>query len=173
MMHKSGFFGYFERESFAVLQLPYEVRNIVMMILLPRSLDGIEELQKQLKLTPGLLKELKKELRQSWVRVALPKFKCKYSNSMKDILHKQGLRKVFKMGADLGGISDSKKLNLLDVVHEAIVEVDEKGGRAVEAYHCTGGCNIVREFIVDRPFLFAIHDKKNDVILFWGRIGEP
>lgn len=173
MMHQTDRFGYTEKESFTVLQLPYEGKNIAMMVLLPRSLDGLEELHKQL--TPELLKELKKELRPLKVKVALPKFRFEYSKSMKNILQKLGLRKVFESGADLGGMSDYNDLSVSDVVHKAVVEVNEEGSEAaaVTAVVMSRRCIMhVPDFIVDRPFLFAIHDTKNDVILFLGRIDE-
>jgi serpin B len=67
------------------------------------------------------------------------------------------------------------------VLHEALVEVDEEGTRAVAAtavmmeatMALPGEPPFVPEFRADRPFLFLIRDTKSGAILFLGRVLDP
>merc|ERR1719150_1355940 len=63
------------------------------------------------------------------------------------------------------------------VAHSAVVKVDESGAEAAAATAAVIGTRTVqinlKDFIVDRPFVFMIHDKKHDVPLFFGRILNP
>lgn len=174
MMHQKARFGYAERESFNALQLPYVGRQISMMVLLPRSLEGVAEVEENL--TPELLKELKKELKHMDVNVAIPKFKFEYSNSVAKTLQALGLNSVFEPVADLKGISDDDAF-VSDIIHKAVIEVNESGSEAAAAtaivmLKCCMMIEQVQSFVVDRPFLFVIYDSKSDTILFLGRIEE-
>lgn len=81
--------------------------------------------------------------------------------------------------ADFSGItSDPNGLYISKVVHKAVVEVNETGTEAAAA---TGvimmtRCAMILEpanFICDRPFLFMIHEKKHNSVLFFGKYIAP
>lgn len=174
MMHQEARFGYAKRESFTALQLPYVGRQISMMVLLPRSLGGVGELEENL--TPELLKELRKESEHIDVNVAIPKFKFEYSNSVTKTLQALGLNSVFEPNADLKGISDDDTF-VSDIIHKAVIEVNESGSEAAAATAIlmVKYCMMIEQvpsFVVDRPFLFTIYDEKDGTILFLGRIEE-
>ncbi|KAG8176526.1 hypothetical protein JTE90_020362 [Oedothorax gibbosus] len=175
MMHKKDRFGYAERDSFTLLHLPYVGKNIAMMVLLPRFMDGLSSLEKQL--TTKFLEELRKEMRPIKVNVSLPKFKIEYTKSLVGTLQDLGMRSAFE-AADLGGMSCSQDLYVSDVFHKAVVEVNEEGSEAAAAtavmvgLRCMPIREVVPDFVVDHPFLFAIVDMKSNATLFLGRISE-
>jgi serpin B len=70
-------------------------------------------------------------------------------------------------------------LNISEVVHKAFVDVDENGTEAAAAtaviMKATGMAEMpeIKEFKVDRPFIFLIRDNDTGAILFVGRILDP
>ncbi|XP_054713872.1 intracellular coagulation inhibitor 2-like [Uloborus diversus] len=173
MMHLRESFPYVEKETFQALQLPYKGGEISMMVLLPNSRNGIEDLES--KLTPSLLQSLKQRMCDTEVDVALPKFKFEYSKDLKEYFKRLGLSETFQIGADFGGINESKQLVLSEVVHKAVLEINEEGSEAaaVTRHDVDQVCDFMcPQFIVDHPFLFVIHNVRNNIILFMGRVNE-
>ena len=81
--------------------------------------------------------------------------------------------------ADFSGInSDAKDLHISKVIHQAVVEVNEEGTVAAAA---TGVIMLTRalfigepvEFVVNRPFIFIIHETIHNTVLFLGKVVNP
>ena len=73
-------------------------------------------------------------------------------------------------------MADDTPLLPTDVVHQAVVSVDEKGtvAAAATAMMMAGGAPAEPlEFTVDRPFLFVIADTTTGAPLFLGRVLDP
>ena len=68
-----------------------------------------------------------------------------------------------------------EKFFINDVVHKAIIEVDEKGSKAaaVSSIDFEIRNPFKNKWIFDRPFLYAIMDKKHMIPLFIGRVVDP
>ena len=68
-------------------------------------------------------------------------------------------------------------LYIADVVHKAFVEVNEEGTEAAAV--TSVGVEVTSvplpppQFIVDRPFFFAIRDNETKTLLFMGIVTEP
>ena len=80
-------------------------------------------------------------------------------------------------GADFSGVDDTKTLYLSQVIHEAVVTVDEKGTEAAAAAAAgmvAGGMpQKPTVFRADHPFLFLIRDLETGAVLFMGRVVDP
>lgn len=79
---------------------------------------------------------------------------------------------MFADSADFSGIDGQKNLFVSKALHKAFIEVNEEGA---EAAAVTAVVYALRSFRisqtkVDRPFLFAIIDKKTSLIWFVGQI---
>jgi len=154
-----------------VLHLPYQGRDIAMVVILPDAVDGLPTLEAALNVKN--LQKLITESSNETVDVFLPKFKMETSLAMKETLQKMGMLDLFNMAkADLSGIG--AQLFVSDVFHKAYVAVDENGTEAAAATAAVMllGCmipNRVMEFRADKPFMFLIWDYRMNVPLFMGR----
>lgn len=87
-----------------------------------------------------------------------------------------GLFAPFGGGADFSGISKGS-LGIQQIVHKAVVEVDETGtvAAAVTAVAMGRGTSVQtpQSFKVDRPFMFFLVDNQTGAILFMARVNDP
>ena len=91
---------------------------------------------------------------------------------LKNYLSKLGLKTMFEDSADLSGINGQKNLKVSKALHKAFIEVNEEGAEAAAVTAVVYALRSFRvsETKVDRPFLFAIVDKKTSLIWFVGQI---
>jgi serpin B len=186
MMHLQGKeFPYAAVDGTRILEMSYEGGEISMVILLPEtgaegapsagapgaSSKSLEELEA--KLTKENLEKWLAALRKTEIFVHVPRFTLRWKSMVKDALETMGMREAFKETADFGGMSDMKPWFITGVIHEAFVEVNEKGteAAAATAVAAEGGKPI--EFIADHPFVFIIKENRTDTILFMGRVVDP
>ncbi|GFT16642.1 uncharacterized serpin-like protein TK1782, partial [Nephila pilipes] len=163
MMHLKENFLYVEKGSYKALELPYRGEDISMLILLPNSKNGLNELENSLNST--FIQDLKRDMREKKVEVALPKFRLEYSKSLKQQFQSLGMNRIFSLGAHLDGINESKQLLVSEIVHKAVLVVNEEGSEAAAATAAMIMlCSLMMdpEFIVDHPFMFVIYNSKNN-----------
>ncbi|XP_010607477.1 plasma serine protease inhibitor isoform X3 [Fukomys damarensis] len=105
----------------------------------------------------------------------LPKFSIEGSYHLEKIFPKLGIRDIFTQGADLSGISKYPNIQLSQMVHKAMVEVDESGTRAVSGtgtvFSFRSAYPNSRKITFNRPFLMAILE--NMTTLFFGKVTQP
>ncbi|GBM96517.1 Serpin B4 [Araneus ventricosus] len=171
MMHIKERFPLLRNQSYKALELPYKGGDISMLILLPNLANGLKDLESSL--SYNFLQDLKQNMRETRVNVAIPKFKIDYSKSLKDAFQNLGVRKVFNFEAQLGGLSEeSAGLYASDVIHQAVIEVNEEGSQAAAATAIPIARSLPPEFIADHPFMFVIYNTRNNLIYFMGRVEE-
>jgi serpin B len=176
LMTQSHDYRYLDGDTFQMLEMPYGSKEMSMVVLLPKKVDGLAELEKTL--TADNLGAWLGRLRHREVVVNLPRFKTTSEFSLKAQLSALGMPQLFQAGkADLSGMNDGKeKLFLSAVVHKAFVDVNEEGTEAAAA---TGGIakalavRVKPVFRADHPFVFLIRDTRNGSVLFLGRILNP
>jgi serine protease inhibitor len=179
---------YPDKNGFQLLELPYKGGDLAMVVIVPRSEDGLPALEKLL--TSANLKAWTGKLRQRTTNAFLPRFKLETDYKLKPVLEKLGMVRAFVKptepeGAEFDGMSESKdpreKLYISKVLHKAFVEVNEKGTEAAAAtaviMAMAGSVPTTRPFIptvrADRPFVFLIRDRKTGCVLFLGRVTNP
>jgi serpin B len=175
MMYQKEKFRFADCGDILLLQLPYQGKSLSMVILLPKKIDGICELEKQL--NPDQLDRWRKELRNQEVMVYLPRFKTTCEFALADTLKKMGMKDAFTDAADFSGMAKYEGLYISDVVHKAFVEVNEEGTEAAAATGVTVGVTAMPApppmFCADHPFIFMIQDNSTNSILFIGRVADP
>lgn len=111
------------------------------------------------------------------VDVSLPRFSLTSDTALKSVLQEMGIRRAFRMNADLSGIDCRKMSNLFvsDAFHKAAVRVNEEGTTASAATDFDEAITIFANpsFNVNRPFLFVIMDNRSETVLFIGTVVNP
>jgi serpin B len=175
MMHQTGKYGYLDADTFQALEMPYQGKDLAMVVLLPRKTDGLAEFEKTL--TADNLTGWVKQLRETKLDVALPKFKMTRRFSLKGTLSAMGMPLAFSKESDFSGMDGSRNLYISEVFHQAFVDVNEEGTEAAAA---TGVVVKARSlaprmprFVADHPFVFLIRDVRSGSVLFMGRVVNP
>ncbi len=177
MMRQTGRFRYFDQGAAQILELPYKGNSMAMTILLPKTKDGLGQLESSL--TAAKLDDWLRRFSSDRVDVSLPRFKLGVESELKDALSALGMSVVFKQGAaDFSGITGNRDLAISAVVHKAVIEVDEKGTEAAAAtavgfMKSRAVVSPPVAFRADHPFLFLIRDIPTGAILFMGRVVRP
>lgn len=109
--------------------------------------------------------------------VHMPKYKFSYEKYLNDQLQSMGMLDAFNPGlANLSGISDAS-IYVSFVKQNTFVEVDEKGTEAAAV--TTIGVELTsfppqpQEFVIDKPFVFAIRERTTNALLFIGQVVNP
>ncbi|KAK2175911.1 hypothetical protein NP493_698g00017 [Ridgeia piscesae] len=162
-----------------ILQLPYVSDRLAMVVLLPRQLDGLESLEKNL--TADRLQQALRAVssaRPVEVDVSLPKFRLEQTCPLTDVLVALGMGDLFAADkADLSGMDGGRQLYVSSAVHKAFIDVTEEGSEAAAATAITVALMCMpddpAEFVADHPFLFLIVDNRSGTVLFLGRLARP
>ena len=162
--------------DFHLHELPYEGDRWRMIFLLPEQRNGLREVEA--KLTARQLTDAIADLKPDKASVSVPRFKFRHHCKLKDELAKLGMPTAFdERAADFSGMTKAEKLCIDNVIHEACIELDEKGtvAAAATAVVMTKVWATVSRypFILDQPFLFILRDNLTDTILFLGRVSDP
>jgi serpin B len=176
MMKQTESFGYTEGEGYRAVELPYDGRELSMVIVLPG--DGrFREFESSLTsaLVDDILSDL--ELGRQKIALTMPKFEFESSFGLVDTLAGMGMPIAFSEGADFSGMTGNNDLCIGDVIHKAFVSVDEAGTEAAAAtavvMELTGIPQPPLELAIDRPFIFMIRDLETAAVLFVGRVENP
>ena len=181
-MQQTTVFPYTADEHAQVLSLPYRGRELSMVIVLPRRVDGLAELESTLtdEQFGGWMERLRVDRP---VETYLPKFTMRSQFLLSGVLKSMGMSSAFSDQADFSAMSRSERLMISEVIHQAFVDVDEKGTEAAAATAVviapTSAAVDPREppkpvvFRADHPFLFVIRDNRTGAVLFLGRLQRP
>jgi serpin B len=112
------------------------------------------------------------------VALTMPAFRFRSVLTLTELLQSMGMRRVFSLSAELGGLTSQEQLHLAHVLHQGWVEVTKDGVEAaaatvavLEAVSATS----VPDFtvVLDRPFLFCLHDVALGLPLLVGVLNDP
>jgi len=174
MMKQTETFGYGEGEAYQVVEMPYDGRELSMLILLPRS-GKFEAFESSLDYR--LIEVIVRGLENRRVSLTMPKFEFDSEFSLKETLSAMGMPIAFSGDADFSGITGNRELWIADVIHKAFISLDEEGTEAAAATAVVMPRLSIPEepveFNVDRPFIFLIRDIETGTILFIGRVLKP
>jgi len=158
--------------KFTLLELPYQGDRWRMVFLLPEKRHGLKDVEA--KLTEKELSATLTKLQADESPVVLPKFEFKLATKLKPELITLGMPTAFGNGADFSSMTEQPELRTGNVIHQAMIEVDEEGTVAAAATGVTFQLTSEKAvFQLDHPFLFILRDNATDTILFIGRVSDP
>lgn len=177
--------------SVSIIDLPYIGSAYSMLIVLPDSTRGIDNLISTIK--PDDIYNLVTSMYSDEIELTLPKFKLEQEFDLAGPLYSLGVKSLFDPRiADLSGFLDqsdtssssnatsssaSEMLSVNNVVHKASIAVDEEGSEAAAAtaflLSRSGRPLFPTKFTADRPFMYLIRDTATNVILFSGIVRRP
>jgi serine protease inhibitor len=176
LMRVKSRFAYRKGEGYAAAALPFgKASDASLVLVLPDPGRGLGEVLAAM--NGDRIKEIAAAPPTEGT-VLLPRFTVRWKLDLADPLREMGMKRAF--GADdfsAMGTSPMGPLYVGRVLHEAVIEVNEKGAEAAAATAVEmkpGG--MVRppwELRCDRPFLFAIYDAKSESVLFLGTFEAP
>ena len=160
----TGFLKYYSGEKYAFAAV------------LPNEEITLDEYIKNL--TGEKISKLLNNAQKEKVKTKTPKFEYDYSANITDMLKNMGIKTAFdEDNAELSGIGtwDYGNLYIGKVLHKTYISVAEKGTRAgaVTAEILCGSTAMPEkelEVYLDRPFMYMIIDRENNVPFFIGTV---
>ncbi len=176
-------FNYYEDATFQVLALPYHQNKGSMIIFLPQKNDSItydlDSLMADMSYD-NLVKRINAlEYVSADVELKLPKWTQRRQVLLKSYCQSMGMQAPFSDAADFSRMTDEMNLKISEIVHEAVVEVTEKGTKAAASTAVVTKETAARpaertiRFIANRPFFYLIKDNETNTFLFMGQLLDP
>ncbi|KAM3364670.1 hypothetical protein ACQJBY_014807 [Aegilops geniculata] len=157
-----------------------------MCIFLPDAHDGLWGLLDTMASRPGFLHDYLPEQRIALREFQIPKFKLSFHGSVAAVLKKLGLALPFCQQGNLSDMveDDGSGLPIVvdDVIHKAVVEVNEEGTEAAAATMVVQGLGCAMpspptpprvDFIADHPFAYYIVEEATGAVVFAGHVADP
>ena len=175
MMQQTGHFRFAQEKGMAAIEMPYVDSELSMIVILPEG--DVEKLGENL--SPDEVQTLRSRMLSKKVDVFIPRFKFETRYLLKSKLSEMGMPEAFSDTlADFEGITGHKELYISQVIHQAMIDVNEEGSEAAAATAVImNGKSLEFDqkevFRADHPFIFMIVQNSTDSILFMGRVSNP
>ena len=176
------------RQGYRAIYLPYAVRALGLVVVLPNEIDGLDDVIRSINADElAALMSLSRAPTHDVV-LMLPRFKIEYKTDPTAQFKEAGMKLAFDdESADFSGmtgrpVTKGPRLKIGEIIHRAIIEVEEEGTEAAAVTAITGAtpssASTMRPpppeiFRVDHPFLFYLVDGGTGAILFAGRMSNP
>ena len=173
-MHQTESIGYATGAGWQTVELPYAGGKLALDVIVPDAGKFAAVAQTLDNGTAAFLGHIDRRA----VHLSLPKFKFRTQAELVDTFRALGLTDLFDPGrADLSAMTTADKLSVSHVLHEAFIDVNEKGTEAAAATavvaRATAAPSQPVVLSVDRPFIIALRDLETNTLLFLGRVLDP
>ncbi|OZM74325.1 serpin family protein [Amycolatopsis antarctica] len=173
MMSQEERLGHVAARGWQAVALP-AAGGLEAVLLLP---DG-ELAEQESTLDTNVLSELLSGTRRRQVRLAMPRVSLDVSSGLTDALRSLGVHTLFTPQADFGPLTDDPRLSVSDVLHQAVLRVDEQGfegaaATAVMVRMASISTEQPVEVTADRPFLLLVRNAGTGAVYFLARVVTP
>ncbi|MBM7516071.1 serpin family protein [Nocardioides nitrophenolicus] len=162
-------------DGWRAVVLPYAGRRLAMSVVLPDegALDRVEQ-----QVRAGGFAAFLGRGEPASVDLSLPRWTFRTAAPLKAALSALGMPTAFQDGAaDFTPMTEEDlPLVVSEVLHQGFIAVDEEGTEAAAATAVVvrvESAPLTEPFLVDRPYLFVIHDVEHATPLFVGRVSDP
>lgn len=175
-MHQTDYFKYYADADVTAIELPYAGNKMSMIIAMPAA-GNFAAFESSI--TPSSLNSLISGMTSTNISLAMPKFEIEFTmGEIKGKLTDMGMADAFNsLLADFSGITGGRDLLISDIIHKAVIKVEETGTEAAAVTVIVMEALCIPEPPVEvslnRPFLFFIRDMETGAILFMGRLLDP
>lgn len=189
MMQQTRMFAYSQGDGYQTLQLPYEGGSASFIVILPDA-GRFAAVSRQLDVVLDNAMRVQSATR---VNLELPRFEVRAKADLASNLSRMGMPAAFTpyqsaagcetgdggSGANFRNMDGTRCLYIDAVIHEAYINVDEVRTEAAAATAVAMARTTSTNrpppinFIVDRPFMFAIRDDVSGALLFLGQVTDP
>ncbi|WP_346387317.1 serpin family protein [Nocardioides sp.] len=161
-------------DGWQAVRMTYAGNDLAMTVVLPDK-DRLADVEAAV--GGGELASILGSVQPTSVSLSLPRWTFRTATALNEALAALGMRIAFGGGADFSGMTTEADLYVAAVLHQVFIAVDEDGTEAAAATAVAmdemsamlPGASVV----VDRPFLFVIHDVAHGTPLFVGRVVDP
>ena len=173
-MHQTESLGYATGAGWQTVELPYAGGKLALDVIVPDPGKFAAVAQTLDNGTASFVGHIERRA----VHLSLPKFQFRTQAELVDTFRALGLTDLFDPGrADLSAMTTAEKLSVSHVLHEAFIDVNEKGTEAAAATavvaRATAAPSQPVVLTVDRPFIIALRDLETNTLLFLGRVLDP
>jgi len=179
MMHANLSLPYAEGNGWRAVELPYIGGSLAMTVIVPDDLAAFEQgLGTESLAWSDAFHQVVSGLQERPVDLTFPRFSLQTSADLATILAAMGMPRAFDGDlADFSGITTAEQLVISAVIHQANIDVDEKGTVAAAATAVVMRATAIPTepvtLKVDRPFIFLLRDVPTGAIVFMGRVVDP
>lgn len=167
--------GWVAGDGFKAAVLPYAGGRLAMSVVLPD--DGLFALVEGVLAKGAYGAVLASRAEPATIDLTLPRWSFRTEVPLKEPLRAMGMPTAFGDGADFTPMTEEDlDLVIAEVLHQGFIAVDEEGTEASAAtavVMAETAAPVAEVLVVDRPFLFLIHDTEHGTPLFVGRVTDP
>jgi serpin B len=179
MMHQISSGDYADKGTYRVLKKDYTGHQFSMVILLPKSDDGLTSLEVLLSTTgfDPMISELKSRM----INLFLPRFAIDSNlDDMRPLVKSLGIQNAFGPDANFTGVSKRNDIYINLFRQMANIKINEQGTEAAAATNASMIMGITVDdnpdrpvpFRADHPFIYILRHNPSGTILFAGEYGK-
>jgi serpin B len=173
MMHGSVTASFGSGDGWQSARVTYAGEQLAMTLVLPDE-GRLADVEQALAKSPSSLLGIEGS---GNVDLTLPSWKFTTAAGLAEPLAALGMPTAFTSDADFSGMTHDARLAISDVLHQVFIAVDEAGTEAAAATAVVMRDLAIavpdHSLVLDRPFLFVIHDVAYGSPLFLGRVADP
>ncbi|ABI99175.1 serpin-like protein [Deerpox virus W-848-83] len=159
--------------KYDVIELPYKDESISMFVIVPQDKNmAIHHISNSLHY--NLIDFWKKNMKEDFCQIYLPRFSIESNIDLKDVLSKMGIKNIFDK--DLADFTTMTKeeIYVSKALQKTKIDVDETGTTAQSSTVILAiPRRVIKSIICNRPFMFLIEHKPTKMILFSGIVRDP
>ncbi|XP_053602770.1 antichymotrypsin-2-like isoform X2 [Plodia interpunctella] len=166
MMRISAHFGYYEHKPLKVsmISMPFGNKtDSYFLILVPKDKGGLQNVLEALKNYPRYIQDGLKEMKTTFLTVAMPKFRIIMKNNLDTLFRKIGVKQVFETTSGMSNYLNETfhppNLFVTGGFQENIIEVSETGtsvpGTGLPLHFDNGSFSILY-YNINHPFIFYV-----------------